>query len=156
MAADSGLEGKKLVLVGSKAWGTQDLVTEMQHNPLLRDRLVHLNNLPDEQLAWLYENCSFTVFPSVYEGWGLAATESLRCNKPCVIADTPALIEATQNLMPSILTFDVLGWKNEIQRIFEDRKYHKHLASRAKKYKTRSWDQYYDEILGVIGASNEK
>lgn len=152
LASDKRLEGKKLVLVGSRAWGTQDLVTEMQYNPLLRDRLVHLEKLPDEQLAWLYENCSFTVFPSVYEGWGLAATESLRSEKPCVISDTPALLEATQNLMPSVHPFDVLGWKNEIQRNFDDKRYHKNLISRAKKYKSRSWDQYYYEILGVIRA----
>jgi hypothetical protein len=152
LAADNRFEDKKLVLVGSRAWGTQDLITEMQYNPLLRDRVLHLQKLPDEQLAWLYENCSFTVFPSLYEGWGLAATESLRCKKPCIIADTPALLEATQNLMPSVHPFDVLGWKNEIQKNFHEKSYHKTLVSRAKKYKPRSWDQYYNEILGVIGA----
>ena len=156
LAAVKGLEDKKLVLVGSSAWGTQDLVTEMHQNLLLQNRLMHLNKLPDDQLAWLYKNCSFTVFPSVYEGWGLAATESLRWGKPCVVADTPALLEATQDLMPSINPFDVMGWKKEIQRLFQDKKYHAHLASRAKKYKHRSWDKYYDEMLRVIGAGNEK
>lgn len=156
LAAFKGLEGNKLVLVGSCAWGTQDLVNEMHHNQLLQNRLVHLNKLPDEQLTWLYKNCAFTVFPSVYEGWGLAATESLRWGKPCVVADTPALLEATQNLMPSVSPFDVMGWKKEIKRLFQDKKYHADLASRAKKYKHRSWDKYYDEMLRVIGAGNEK
>ena len=31
-----------------------------------------------------YERCAFTVFPSLYEGWGLPIGESLWMGKPCL------------------------------------------------------------------------
>jgi glycosyltransferase involved in cell wall biosynthesis len=36
----------------------------------------------------------FTIFPSLYEGWGLPVTESLAHGKPCLVARTTSLPEA--------------------------------------------------------------
>ncbi|MFI5091233.1 MAG: glycosyltransferase [Terriglobales bacterium] len=38
--------------------------------------------------------CLFTLFPSLYEGWGLPVTESLAHGKPCLISNRSALPEA--------------------------------------------------------------
>src|SRR5262249_49906260 len=48
----------------------------------------------DTDLARLYRGCLFTVFPSLYEGWGLPVTESLAFGKPCLVAKCSALTEA--------------------------------------------------------------
>ena len=60
----------------------------------LDGKLVVMEDPSDAELAALYAGCRFTVFPSLYEGWGLPVTESLAFGKPCLIADRTSLPEA--------------------------------------------------------------
>jgi len=41
-----------------------------------------LGHVSDPELAFLYERCSFTVYPSLNEGWGLPVGESLWMENP--------------------------------------------------------------------------
>jgi glycosyltransferase involved in cell wall biosynthesis len=82
-----------LVLVGRRGWLTADLVYQMQHDPLTRDHVLVLDSIDDRGLAWLYKHCSFTVYPSLYEGWGLPVAESLVCGKFCIASNAASLPE---------------------------------------------------------------
>jgi len=62
-------------------------------------KLVILDNSTDEQLAWLYRNCLFTVFPSLCEGYGLPVAESLSHGKLCVASSLPEVRELTGDLV---------------------------------------------------------
>jgi glycosyltransferase involved in cell wall biosynthesis len=53
----------------------------------------------DTEIAALYQGCLFTLYPSLYEGWGLPITESLAFGKPCLIADRTSLPEAGGSLV---------------------------------------------------------
>ena len=68
--------------------------------PLRIERLgiVHVEDPSDADLTALYRGCLFTVFPSLYEGWGLPVTESLAFGKPCVVAAVASLPEAGGDL----------------------------------------------------------
>ncbi len=51
-------------------------------------------------LASLYRGARFTIFPSLYEGWGLPVTESLGYGKVCIASSStsiprPAAISAS-------------------------------------------------------------
>jgi glycosyltransferase involved in cell wall biosynthesis len=60
----------------------------------LRQRVRIITEPEDEQLAALYANCLFTVFPSFYEGWGLPVTESLCMGKTVAASNRASLPEA--------------------------------------------------------------
>ena len=47
----------------------------------------------DHQLPWLYHRAEAFVFPSQYEGFGLAALEALAAGVPVVARDLPVLRE---------------------------------------------------------------
>ncbi len=51
---------------------------------------MHVN---DSRLRRAYEECRFTVFPSLVEGFGLPILESLWHGKPCICADRGAIAE---------------------------------------------------------------
>ncbi|MCX7302959.1 MAG: glycosyltransferase [Hyphomicrobiales bacterium] len=53
-----------------------------------------LGPVSDAELTWLYRNCSFTVFPSLNEGWGIPVGESLWMGKPCVSSNLASMPEA--------------------------------------------------------------
>jgi glycosyltransferase involved in cell wall biosynthesis len=50
-------------------------------------KLVVLDQATDGELAWLYRNCRFTIFPSLCEGYGLPVAESLAFGKLSVASD---------------------------------------------------------------------
>ena len=56
-------------------------------SPELNAQVSLLSRLPEEDLACLYRNCLFTLYPSHYEGWGLPVTESLSWGKAALISD---------------------------------------------------------------------
>jgi glycosyltransferase involved in cell wall biosynthesis len=65
-----------LVLVGATGWTIDRLHDFLRATGNVFGQVVHINDASDAELAWLYERCEFTVYPSAYEGWGLPVGES--------------------------------------------------------------------------------
>jgi len=84
----------RLVFVGRIGVLVVDLLQQLDNSNYLNGRVVIIESPSDTDLAALYQGCLFTVFPSLFEGWGLPVSESLSFGKPCVIANTTSLPEA--------------------------------------------------------------
>jgi glycosyltransferase involved in cell wall biosynthesis len=82
-----------MVWVGRPGWLVNDLMERLDRLDYLDGRLKILNRLSDAELAALYQNCWFTVYPSLTEGWGLPVAESLVFGKPAVVSRTTSLPE---------------------------------------------------------------
>ena len=90
---ENGDRTPPLVLAGRMGWATKDVLQQIQTDPLVRDRIVVLFDVTDEELSWLYANCLFTLYPSHYEGWGLPVAESLAHGKHCVCSSATSVPE---------------------------------------------------------------
>jgi glycosyltransferase involved in cell wall biosynthesis len=53
--------------------------------------------ISDEQLGGLYRGATMCVLPSLFEGFGMPAVESLAMGKPTLVSDLPVLREVTFN-----------------------------------------------------------
>ncbi len=91
MAAD---QVPTLVFAGRIGWMVGDLMHQIANTDHLNGKLVVIEDPTDAELAALYRGCLFTLFPSLYEGWGLPVTESLSFGKPCIISNQTSLPEA--------------------------------------------------------------
>ncbi len=80
----------QLVLVGSRDADTTAFGPAVEAAIANGDVLV-LSDLADAQLAWLYQNCKLTCFPSLSEGFGLPVAESLCAGKVCIASDLPVI-----------------------------------------------------------------
>ena len=56
-------------------------------------RIVRLGHVDEGDLVRLYVASAGAVQPSLYEGFGLAVIEAMAAGAPCVVAETPALLE---------------------------------------------------------------
>ena len=125
-----------LVFAGRIGWLVNDLLQQIANTNNLDGKLVVLENPTDAELTALYRGCRFTVFPSLYEGWGLPVTESLAHGKPCLVANRTSLPEAGSGLVrvfdPDNLneTYDVIraviddpadlaDWQAEVRKKFK-------------------------------------
>lgn len=138
---ERGVDCPQFVHVGMMGWGCNDTLQRVPRMAAhIGGKINGLQRVSDNLLQHLYHNCSFSVFPSLYEGWGLAATEAMQHGKVCVVANNSSLGEATQNLMPSLHPLDFPGWKAEIERLIDDHQYRKSLEQRiTTEYQSLTW-----------------
>ena len=87
-----------LVFAGRVGWLVSDLMQQLRNADFLDGKIMLVEDPTDDELEQLYAGCRFTLFPSLYEGWGLPVTESLAFGKPCVISRATSLPEAGGHL----------------------------------------------------------
>jgi hypothetical protein len=109
-----------LVFVGIHGWLVDDLMSMLRRDPLVASRIVILSRTTDAELSWLYRHCLFTVYPSLYEGWGLPISESLAHGKICIASDNSSMPEAGEGLALHLDPLDFAAWYREIESLIDD------------------------------------
>lgn len=71
-----------LKIVGAKGWGDNPLNNIPEHVELL-------GYISDNELEDLYASCSYLIFPSTYEGFGLPILEAFTHNTPVICSNIP-------------------------------------------------------------------
>lgn len=143
----------QLVIVGRRGWSVGDLIHEMNEHPDARGFIHHFENVSDEQLNWLYNNCLFTVYPSFYEGLGLPVLESLAHGKYCLSSNTSSLPEAGQNLTMLLDPLDFAAWYGSINSLVLDGAFRREQEARIRAgFKSRSWQDTAQAVYGFMQA----
>jgi glycosyltransferase involved in cell wall biosynthesis len=81
----------------------------------LRDDVVVLGYLPQENLPCLYNLARLMVFPSLYEGFGIPLVESMACGCPVACANVTSIPEVAGD---AALTFDPLSADDMAEQIW--------------------------------------
>ncbi len=142
-----------LVFVGKWGWSNETIRLISGGNWRLRPHLRIMTEISDAELIWLYRNARFTVFPSLSEGFGLAAAESLSFGTPVVVSHCPALLEATEHLMPALHPHDFMGWLGEMERLILDDAYLDMLRVAAVRFRGPDHDAFAMKIRDAARTS---
>ena len=95
-----GIDLPELIIIGRKGWMDSDVAYQLEHDEVLRGKIRILGDVTDAELDSLYRNCMFTVYPALYEGWGLPISESLGYGKLCVTSRSSSMVEIAPELTP--------------------------------------------------------
>jgi len=87
-----------LVFAGRQGPLSHDLMQRLRATHNLGGHVILCPAASDAEIAALYRGCSFTVFPSLYEGWGLPVAESFAFGKPCLASNATSVPEVGGNL----------------------------------------------------------
>ena len=151
LALQQGVKLPHLVVAGKKGWMAEEAYALLTQDTELQDHISVLLGPSDQELAWLYENCQFTVFPSFYEGWGLPVAESFAYGKVCISSNTSSMPEVGGNLAVYISPYDPHDIMKKITMLSADTAQVKSLeAAIHAKYKPRSWRDSYDDFLKLL------
>lgn len=133
----------KLYIIGMsfKAFNTPDLQKLIGEN-------VHLPGyIPDEKLQTMYQNALLSVYPSLYEGFGLPPLESMTYGCPVINSDIPALREVSQDAALYVNPYNVEDITQKIEQLLVDEPLRKELQEKGllqiKKY---SWDKSAKQV----------
>ncbi|MGB4759537.1 MAG: glycosyltransferase family 1 protein [Candidatus Saccharimonadales bacterium] len=142
LAAQRKLDLPSLVIVGRRGWLTDDIYTLMTTDPEVKEKFVFLQNAGDEELAWLYKNCLFSVYPSFYEGWGLPVAESIAHGVPCLASNTSSIPEIGGDLIGYFSPYSTDECLDALCSLLDTKKL---AAARQKvrQYRPMSWEQTY-------------
>lgn len=140
-----------LVLVGRKGWLIGDFLAELRNAHFLGGKIVVRHAVSDEELARLYADCLFTVYPSIHEGWGLPIAESLAHGKYCVASSSSSIPEVGGDLIDYHDPFDLRGALERIERAIFDPAYRaaKEAEIRAR-YRRRTWRESAQAIVAAL------
>ena len=78
----------------------------LQEHLELREAVVALGPVSEEEKAWLMAHADAVVYPSVYEGFGLVPFESALGGVPCVFAPQSSVAETTPDGTATIVPWD--------------------------------------------------
>lgn len=90
---EPGCQDLHFVLVGTRGWKVQEIVAEIEADPLLKKRVIFTGFVPDEYLSALYSGALGFLYPSLYEGFGLPPLEAMQCGVPVISSRTSSLPE---------------------------------------------------------------
>ncbi len=78
----------RLVIVGGPGWREEAVLAEMRPG-VESGRVLHLQNVPQEELQALMRGAACFAFPSFNEGFGYSPLEAMQVGAPCVVSDLP-------------------------------------------------------------------
>ncbi len=142
-----------LVIVGTPGWGCPDVVERLNaaaSSSCLNQRIVYSPPVDRERLANLIRAARATVFPSIYEGFGLPALESLALGTPVIGSNTGSLPEV---IGPGGLLVDPLSIRqicDAMLALQDDVKLGPRLACAGKAHVARFAPDAYRARLGML------
>jgi glycosyltransferase involved in cell wall biosynthesis len=117
---DIGVGLPRLVLAGQRGWMTEDVFDLLRATGYLGGYAAVVERPSDAELAFLYRNCRFTVFPSLYEGWGLPIGESLWFGKLCITSKISSMPQVGSDLADYADPHDLEDMRRVIGRAARD------------------------------------
>jgi glycosyltransferase involved in cell wall biosynthesis len=114
----------QLVIAGGEGWLMDELYAYLAASGC-SERVRFIGYTSDNELGALYSSCRISVYPSLYEGFGLPPLEAMACGAPVIASRIPAIAETVGK---AAVLFDptdsedlankiVQLWNNESQRM---------------------------------------
>jgi len=141
LAEQRNINLPKLIIVGKFGWLVDNLNYLITHDYKLENKIIFKHNVSDEELNQLYENCLFTVYPSIYEGWGLPIAESLAYGKMCLTSNTSSMPEIAGSLIEYFNPYDASRLLELIVQYNNKSLLKKKELEIKNKYTITTWDQ---------------
>ncbi len=137
----------KLYIIGMsfKAFNTPDLQKLIGENVFLP------GYISDDALQNMYQNAILSVYPSLYEGFGLPPLESMTYGCPAINSDIPALREVSEDAALYIDPYDVGDMAMKINKLLADESLQQDLRVKGlEQIKKYSWEKSAGQVYELV------
>jgi glycosyltransferase involved in cell wall biosynthesis len=136
-----------LLHVGPKGWLAQDVSTTVAELGL-QDRVRFLGYVPNEDLAVLYQLARVSVYPSLFEGFGLPVLEAMASGCPVVTSNCSSMPEVAGGAAVLIDPMSEESIADGVARVWNDDGLRCDLIARGRSRASRfSWEAAASETL---------
>jgi len=153
LAVEKNISLPELYIVGKPGWLTGDIIYAIENDNDVNQKLKIVHNVTDDELAWLYSNALFTVYPSQYEGWGLPIAESLAYNTPCIASFTSSMAEIAPDYVDHVSPFDPAQMLERMGHFTSKENSKQKRAVISKGYKPYTWLNTREAVINILKKS---
>jgi glycosyltransferase involved in cell wall biosynthesis len=141
-----------LVITGGQSWRARDLIRRIETEFDQRVRV--LGAVPQEHMPALYQMASFTIYPSLLEGFGFPILEAFRCNSPVLTSNVTSMPEVAGGAAYLVDPYDTDQIRAGMMRLATDEALRKELIRRGiERAKDFSWENSASVILEQLANS---
>jgi hypothetical protein len=142
-----------LLFIGRSLWRGDEVVDSIKRDEKLRNYVHVLHDVNDRDLDWLYRNCVLTLYPSLYEGWGLPVAESLSYGKLCIASDRTATREIAPHLTELADPLDFRAWRDRVAHYLDNPDALARAEEKIRReYAEHTWDESIRQIISTLDA----
>jgi len=146
-----------LVCVGARGWLNDAVFALLDQDPILKSRIIMASSVSDPELADLYRSCAFTLYPSLYEGWGLPVTEALCHGKAVLASDASSLPEAGGEFASYFRSGDRDDLVVQLERMMFEPGFRQSQMERIiREFRPRAWRELGQEMIDCVVGWSER
>jgi glycosyltransferase involved in cell wall biosynthesis len=150
LLADLGDQTPMLVFAGRRGWLLDEFDALLAQHPQLQRFVKVVSQPSDQELSRLYSGCLFTVFPSLYEGWGLPIGEAAWFGKFCIASNASSMPEVCGDLIDYVDPNDFEDLYHKVRRAIREPDYIRQREARIKQAPLRSWSDVSRNICAQL------
>jgi glycosyltransferase involved in cell wall biosynthesis len=109
-----------LVLAGGNGWLMEDFRDYLSKLGI-SDHVILTGYVSDNELIWLYRNCYASLYPSVFEGFGLPVLEGMQFGAPTLSSNTTSMPEVAGDAAILLSPHDEQAWTQSMLDLVSDR-----------------------------------
>jgi glycosyltransferase involved in cell wall biosynthesis len=145
-----------LLHVGPKGWLAHDVSSAVAELGL-QDRVRFLGYVPNADLAALYQLARVSIYPSLFEGFGLPVLEAMACGCPVVTSNSSSMPEVAGGAAVLVDPLSEESIADGLERVWTDDRLRGDLIGRGRCRASQfSWDsaaretlKLYDRVLAA-------
>jgi glycosyltransferase involved in cell wall biosynthesis len=138
-----------LVVVGRRGWLYGDFFARLEESPV-REVVLLLGYVPDDDLPAVYAGAQALVLPSVYEGFGLPVLEAMACGTPVVASNASSIPEVGGDAALYFDPLEVEAAVDALRRLLGDGSLQDEMRERGLAQAARfSWQRAANETRAV-------
>lgn len=141
---------EKLVIVGGRKEYKEYLKKICKVNNVEND-VIFMPYLNDYEISLLYKNATLMIYPTLYEGFGLPAIESMACGIPVLMSNTSSLPEIGENAAEYFDPYSIQDMAEKTVLLIKNEKLRNELSKKGlENVKRFSWDETAKNIAKIL------
>ncbi|MEO0380946.1 MAG: glycosyltransferase family 1 protein [Pseudomonadota bacterium] len=153
LSQEPDVELPRLVFAGKRGWLNDDFLEAYKATGGWGG-WVHIIEQPsDDDLAFLYRRCAFTITASLYEGWGLPIGESLSYGKTGVVSNISAMPEVGGDMVEYCDPHSITSIADAVRRLASDPEHKAALEARIADAQLRQWSDVGADVARALTAA---
>ena len=151
-----GDQKPQLVFAGKRGSLTKEFDTLLATNEKLNRSVQIIESPSDADLVALYQRSLFTVYPSLYEGWGLPVGEAAWLGKMCLASSASSVPEVCGDLSDYVDPTNIDQIANELERLIRNPDQVQAKEARIRTATLRTWSDVARDIFQSIKQHGER
>jgi glycosyltransferase involved in cell wall biosynthesis len=144
------IQDLSLVIVGKRGWMYEDIISAPEKFGV-KEKVLFLENISDDELPALYKNALCFVMPSLYEGFGLPILEAMKNGCPVLASNTSSLPEAGGDAALYFNPQDTEEITSKIRLVVSDAALREEMRKKGYEHvKKFSWEKSARKLLAVL------